>query len=94
MKEILLNPGVLALLGVMFTGTLTYFQSRSKRSKSFTKSTLTLDQKKTKLLRWNQERYHQARMLLIQNGLGDLVDKYLPFDPPEDLMIRDEENDA
>lgn len=91
MKEILLNPGVLAVLGTIATGMFALIQARIKANKTFIKSSLSVDQKKTKLLRWNQERYHQARMLLIQNGLGDLVDKHLPFDPPEDLMIRDEE---
>ena len=95
MKEVLLNPGFLALLGVIFTGLLAHLQFMRRSKDSFTKSNLTTEEKKLRALRWYQENYHKARMLGIQNGLGELVEKHLPFEPPQDLMIdnaRSEEN--
>lgn len=86
MKEILLDPGVLALIGVVFTGLFGYAQSRRTVKDKFNKSKLTTGQKKIVVGRWYEENYHKARMLMIQNGMGELVDKYLPFEPPANLM--------
>lgn len=88
MKEILLNPGILALIGVMFTGMLGLIQQQRATKQKFYRSNLSMDEKKMRLLRWNQEKYNYARMLMIQNGLGHLVDEFLPFDPPKDLMLN------
>ena len=89
MEEFLLNPGVLTLIGVIFTALIGYAQARKVRKDKFYKSNLSMDEKKIRLLRWNQEHYHRARMLMIQNGLSHLVTEHLPFDPPRDLMIDD-----
>lgn len=86
MKDILLDPGLLALIGVFFTGLLGYAQSRRTVKDKFHKSKLTTGQKKVILGRWYMENYHKARMLMIQNGMGELVDKHLPFEPPANLM--------
>ena len=91
MKEVLLDPGILALIGVMFTGIVGLIQQKRVRKTKFYYSNLSLDEKKTRLLRWNQEKYNYARMLMIQNGLGHLVDEFLPFDPPKDLMLNNPE---
>lgn len=87
MKEILLDPAIIALIGVIFTGLLGLFQQQRATKAKFYRSNLSMDEKKMRLLRWNQEKYNYARMLMIQNGLGHLVDEFLPFDPPKDLML-------
>lgn len=93
MRDILTNPGVLTLVGVLFTGLLAHIQQNRARKDSFHRSNLSVDDKKTRLLRWNQEQRHTARMLMIQNGLGELVEKHLPFDPPKDLMLDNNEGE-
>lgn len=95
MEDVLLNPAVLALIGTMFVGVLGHIQHKSNHKQKFYRSNLSMDEKKMRLLRWNQEKYNYARMLMIQNGLGHLVDEFLPFDPPKDLMLHnpdEEEN--
>ena len=87
--DILLEPGVLTLAGVIITAAFGYAQQKNVRKDKFYKSNLSIDEKKKRLLRWNQEHYHRARMLMIQNGLGHLVTEHLPFEPPKDLMIDD-----
>lgn len=84
-----MGEAIIALVGVMFTALLGFLAQRKSSSDKFYKSNLTMDEKKHRLLRWNQEHYHRARMLMIQNGLAHLVTEYLPFDPPRDLMIDD-----
>lgn len=86
MKEILLDPGLLALAGVIFTGLIGHLHSRRSKIDKFHKSKLSTDQKVKVLLRWYQENYHKARMLMIQNNMGEVVDKHLPFEPPLNLM--------
>lgn len=94
MEDILLDPGFLALVGVLFTGILGHIQQKAARKQKFTRSNLSMDEKRMRLLRWNQEKYHYARMLMIQNGLGNLVDEFLPFEPPKDLMIQEEDDNG
>ena len=86
-----MGEAVIALIGVMFTGVLGFLAQRKTGRDKFYKSNLSMDEKKTRLLRYYQENYHRARMLMIQNNLGDLVEKHLPFDPPRDLLQDNEE---
>lgn len=89
LHEPVVMASVITVFGVIFTASMGYLQQRKVRRAKFYKSNLSMDEKKIRLLRWNQEHYHRARMLMIQNNLGHLVDTYLPFDPPRDLMIDD-----
>lgn len=87
MEDILLDPGLLGLLAVVIPAFLGYAQYRKTSDRKFYRSNLSMDEKKTRLLRYYQENYHRARMMMIQNNMGPLVEEHFPFDPPKDLML-------
>lgn len=89
MEEILLNPGLLGLLAVIIPSFLGFIKYKQTSKSKFYRSNLSMDEKRNRLLRYYQENYHRARMLLIQNGMAELVEKNLPFDPPKDLMLEE-----
>lgn len=94
MKDILLDPGFIAIVVVTIPAFFGYLQSKNSRKDKFQKSKLTAEQKRIRITRWYQENYHRARMLMIQNNMGDVVAASLPFEPPDNLMdepFREEE---
>lgn len=86
MKEILLDPGFIAVMVVTIPAFFAYLQSNNSKRDKFRKSKLTTEQKRVRITRWYQENYHRARMLMIQNNLGEVVAEHLPFEPPDNLM--------